>query len=170
MQLLDALTQVGNRRFLEIHLQSRLEELKKYRLPFGVIYADVDRLKNINATYGASVGDQVLHMVAQTFANNIRFFDLIVRWESDEFVVAVTNVDSNTLDLVANKLRLLVEKSGLMADEAMVRATVSLGAVPAHRVDDVETMLAKARELMRRSKWLGRNAVSLPQADENEPF
>ena len=52
MQLLDPLTEVGNRRFLEIHLQSRIEEIKKFRIPFALLYIDVDNLKEVNDTYG----------------------------------------------------------------------------------------------------------------------
>ncbi len=160
MQLLDQQTELGNKRYLEIQLQSRLEGIKKYRIPFGVLYIDVDRLKGVNETYSESAGDQILNMVAKTLSNNVRFIDIVGRWESDEFVVILLNVDENNLDLVANKLRLLMEQSHIMVDANFVRVTISIGATLAKRVDEVEILVNRAQSLMHHSKWLGRNRVS----------
>jgi diguanylate cyclase (GGDEF)-like protein/PAS domain S-box-containing protein len=161
MQLLDPLTEVGNQRFLEIHLQTRLEEIKKYRIPFGLIYMDVDHLKEVNDSYGKPVGDQILRSLAQTLNNNIRFFDFVGRWESDEFLIVALNVDENKLDFVGNKIRLLVEKSNIIVGAKLVRVTISVGATLASRVDSLEVLIDRARSLMKHSKWLGRNKVSL---------
>jgi diguanylate cyclase (GGDEF)-like protein/PAS domain S-box-containing protein len=166
MQLLDALTEVGNQRFLEIHLQSRLEEIKKYRIPFGVLYIDVDHLKEVNDSYGKPAGDQILRSIAQTITNNIRFFDVVGRWDSDEFLVVVLNVDENKLDFVGNKLRLLVENSNITVGSELIRTTISVGATLAFRVDSLDVLIARARSLMDHSKWLGRNKVSVKTTKE----
>ncbi len=161
MQLLDPLTEVGNRRFLEIHLQTRLEEIKRYRISFGLFYLDVDHLKEVNDSYGKPAGDQILRSLAQTINNSIRFFDLVGRWESDEFLIVALNIDESKLDLVGNKIRLLVEKSNITAGSKLVRATISLGATLASRVDSLDGLIDRAKSLMKHSKWLGRNKVSL---------
>lgn len=168
MQLLDPLTEVGNQRFLEIHLQTRLEEIKKYRIPFGLFYIDVDHLKEVNDSYGKPAGDQILRSVAQTINNNIRFFDLVGRWKSDEFLIVVLNVDENKLDYVGNKIRLLVEKSNITLDAKLVRVTISMGATIATRVDNLEILITRAHSLMKHSKWLGRNRVCLEIEKEDE--
>ena len=168
MQLLDPLTEVGNQRFLEIHLQTRLEEIKKYRIPFGLFYIDVDHLKEVNDSYGKPAGDQILRSVAQTINNNIRFFDLVGRWKSDEFLIVVLNVDENKLDYVGNKIRLLVEKSNITVDAKLVRVTISMGATIATRVDNLEILITRAHSLMKHSKWLGRNRVCLEIEKEDE--
>ncbi len=168
MQLLDPLTEVGNRRFLEIHIMTRLEEIKKYRLPFGLLYIDLDNLKEVNDTYGKPTGDQVLRTVAHTIANNIRFFDIVGRWDSDEFLVIVMNVDESKLDYVGNKLRLLVEKSSITLETKLLRTTISIGATLASRVDSLDALEARAHSLMKHSKWLGRNKVSMePKMEED---
>ncbi len=168
MQLLDPLTEVGNRRFLEIHILSRLEEFKKYMIPFGLLYIDVDNLKDINDTFGKPAGDQILRTISRTITNNIRFFDLVGRWDSDEFLVVVLNVDTNKLDFVGNKIRLLVEKSNIMIETQSVRATISIGATTAFRVDSLENLISRAHSLMRRSKWLGRNTVTVKAPETEE--
>ena len=167
MQLLDQQTELGNKRYLEIQLQSRLEDIKKYRIPFGVLYVDIDHLKRVNETYGESVGDQILRMVAKTLSNNVRFVDIVGRWKSDEFLVIILNVDENKLDFVANKLRLLNEQSHIMVDDTFIRATISIGAILAKRVDEVEILVNRAKALMNHSKWLGRNRVSTTMQKED---
>lgn len=168
MQLLDPVTEVGNRRFLETHILSRLKELKKYRIPFGLMYIDVDNLKEVNDSYGKPAGDQILRTVAQTIANNIRLFDLVGRWDSDEFLLVVLNVDESKLDFVGNKIRLLIEKSNVTVDAKLVRVTVSIGATLAFRVDSLDILVSRAESLMKHSKWLGRNKVSLKIEKEKE--
>ncbi len=161
MQLLDRMTEVGNRRFLENHIQSRLDEIKRLRFSFGLLFIDVDLMQEFNDTYGNAAGDHALRVVSQTISNNIRFFDIAGRWGSDQFLVLVLNVDESKLDFVANKLRLLVENSNITLGEKIAHVTISVGATLANRVDSLEILVSRAETLMQRSKWLGRNRVCL---------
>jgi GGDEF domain-containing protein len=67
---------------------------------------------------------------------------------------------------VGNKIRLLVEKSNILAGSKSVRVTVSVGATAAFRVDSLENLLALARSSMEQSKWLGKNKVSVKTRKE----
>ena len=161
MGLLDPLTGQGNRRYVEMHLNSRLEEMKRYGLAFGVLFVDVDDMSRINEKYGSVVGDKLLKMVGQTLANNTRFFEVTGRWNGEKFVVVLLNVDSEKLDLVANKLRLLVEQSHLRELDAFIKTTVSIGATLAQFTDTTASLTERASKLADHSKWLGKNRVSL---------
>ncbi len=159
--LLDSLTGLGNRRYLERHLAGRVEELRRYGVAFGVLFIDIDRFKQVNDTYGHAVGDRVLHMVAQTVSANLRPFDEAGRWGGEEFVVVVANVDAHALSIVAERIRMLVEASRLKTDGGNVRVTVSIGAVLAGEEEDPASILQRADQLMYQSKLSGRNQVSL---------
>jgi diguanylate cyclase (GGDEF)-like protein/PAS domain S-box-containing protein len=161
MGLLDPLTEQGNRRYVEMHLNSRLEEMKRYGLAFGVLFVYVDDMQHINDKHGSVVGDKVLKMIGQTLANNTRFFEVAGRWNGEQFVVVLLNIDSEKLDLVANKLRLLVEQSHLRDSDAFVKTTVSIGATLAQFTDTTASLTERARKLADHSKWLGKNCVSL---------
>jgi diguanylate cyclase (GGDEF)-like protein/PAS domain S-box-containing protein len=160
MALLDPLTEVGNQRYLEIQLISRLEELRKFKLTSGVLYLDIDKMININEAFGASGGDKVLRTVGQTLQNNIRFFDIVGRWKEDEFIVVILNITEPKLDMIANKLRLLVAQASLLVENEVISTSVSVGATLAHKNDSVDSLINRAQKLMTHAKWLGRNRVA----------
>ncbi len=161
LALLDQLTEMGNRRFLEMNIRGKLEELARYKWPFGIIFADIDHFKTINDTYGHDMGDRVLHMVSKTMSNSLRSFDVIGRWGGEEFVVVVVNVDGDKLYSVAERLRRLVEQSCISTDSETVNVTVSIGATLGQPGDDAHAILKRADELMYRSKHNGRNCISM---------
>lgn len=161
--LLDPLTQIANRRFIEIKLASSLEEFRRYGVPFGIIFCDIDHFKSINDTYGHLAGDDVLKMVARALGHNIRTTDMVGRWGGEEFLVIASHVSFQNLKQLADKLRTMIEKSFLSTRDIFVRTTMTFG-VTMVRTDDTEiTLMARADRLMYRGKAGGRNRVETEQ-------
>ena len=158
--LLDPLTQELNRRGIEMNLTSRLEEMKRYELSFGLLFIDVDRFKDINDDFGHVTGDEVLKMVSKTLSNSIRPFDVLGRWGGEEFVVIIANVNRDALSAIAERCRFLVEHSGLPPRFGSVRVSVSIGATLSQSGDDIQRLIERADQLMYRSKKFGRNCVT----------
>lgn len=155
----DALTGLANRRYAEITLNARLEELQRYGWRFGVLFIDIDHFKDINDRYGHDLGDQVLRMVARTLQNSVRSFDVVSRWGGEEYVAVIANVESEDLLTAAERSRALVEESGLPADPGL-HVTISLGATLAQKDDTIDSLIKRADALMYRSKNAGRNRVT----------
>jgi len=158
--LLDPVTQLLNRRGIEINLNSRVEEMKRYDLKFGLLFIDIDRFKSINDTYGHVTGDEVLKMVSKTLANSLRPFDTLGRWGGEEFIAIVANVDDQMLSSIAERCRFLVEHSGLPDEHGSVKVTVSIGATLSRPDDDMLKLIQRADELMYSCKEFGRNCVT----------
>ncbi len=159
--LIDPLTGIGNRRHLEMKTKAAMDELQETGEPFGLIFFDIDHFKQVNDTYGHEAGDQVLRMVGNTLKRSIRLSDTAGRWGGEEFVVLATNLNVKSLEVVAEKLRRLVEKSRLDLEQGSLQVTVSVGATLASRTDTPETLLKRADELMYTSKQQGRNRITL---------
>lgn len=157
---IDQLTGVANRRYAEISLSARHEELQRYGWPFGIAFIDIDRFKDINDRHGHQVGDEVLKMVAKTLANSVRAFDVIGRWGGEEFIAILANIDIEELKASANRFRALIEKSRLPGPPH-VKVTVSIGATLARPEETPTELVARADRLMYRSKDLGRNCVTV---------
>lgn len=164
MALLDPLTGVGNRRFIESVTYARLEELRRYGWPFGVILADIDHFKAVNDTFGHLVGDDVLTMVARTLAHNVRAFDAVGRWGGEEFAIVAQNVSAGMLRVLAERLRVLVEQSTLSVDTVSIHVTVSLGVAIARSDDTPFSLFDRADHMLYQSKQRGRNRVSLEES------
>ncbi|HAA04074.1 MAG TPA: sensor domain-containing diguanylate cyclase [Syntrophobacteraceae bacterium] len=163
--MLDPLTRLGNRRFIELNIQSRLDEMDRYQLSFGLLFLDIDQFKNINDGYGHESGDKILKMVATTLASNSRPFDVFGRWGGEEFIGIVRQVDRQSLYAIAERLRELVRTSFIMEGENKIQVTVSLGVCFAHAGDTLETLIKRADELMYQSKARGRDQVTMDAAD-----
>lgn len=157
--IIDYLTGLANRRFMEMSIEARLNEMKRYGWPFGVLFIDIDNFKNINDLYGHETGDKVLRMIAQTFINNSRPFDTTGRWGGEEFVSIILNVDRERLFDVANRMRILIEQSVMTIDSDLIKVTVSIGATMANSEDTVESIIRRADRLMYHGKISGKNRV-----------
>lgn len=161
LALLDNLTQLANRNYIEKELRSRFEEQKRFHVPFGIFFIDIDHFKKFNDTYGHDVGDKVLRFVADTFVANARPFDLYGRWGGEEFIGIIRNITGTDLEMLGNRVRILVENTYLVQEDQELRVTVSMGATLVHEDDSIDTLVKRADMLLYKSKEAGRNRLTL---------
>jgi diguanylate cyclase (GGDEF)-like protein/PAS domain S-box-containing protein len=161
LALVDPVTEIRNRGFMEISLQSVLKEVDRYSWPMGLLFVDIDRFKQVNDGYGHEAGDQILKAVAQTLVQGVRAFDIVGRWGGEEFVLIIRNINEKNLGKLAEKLRSLVAKSFVTLAACQVGVTVSIGATTFLPEDTVESAISRADALMYRSKAGGRNRITL---------
>jgi diguanylate cyclase (GGDEF)-like protein/PAS domain S-box-containing protein len=156
----DELTQIGNRRYCEMILSTRIYEHRSFAVPFGVIFLDIDRFKQFNDTHGHQTGDQVLKMVSKTVANVIRELDTVTRWGGEELVVVLPNITETALKRVAERVRVFVERCFIMAGRERLAVTATLGATLARDDDTADSIIHRADTLMYAGKVAGRNRVT----------
>ena len=155
----DPLTELANRRFAEITLASRHEEMQRYGWQFGVIFIDIDDFKRVNDRHGHAIGDDVLRLVGRTLSANARSFDVVGRWGGEEFVFVVAHVDGSELRQTAERLRVLVKRSRLPGGEG-IETTISLGAALSRTDESIPDLLGRADRLMYASKSAGKNRTT----------
>lgn len=161
LAFIDQLTGVGNRRYSEIKIGAKLEEIRRYAWAhdFGVLFLDIDHFKIFNDNYGHEVGDAVLKMVAKTMFANIREEDFVGRWGGEEFVLTISAVGNKELYGIAEKIRKLVASSNFQHNGETLHVTISVGATLAKRGEEIETVVKRADALMYEAKEGGRNNV-----------
>jgi len=157
---LDPLTGLANRRYVEMNLQGKADEMSRYGWHFGVIMMDIDRFKIVNDSYGHDSGDEVLKMVARTLLHSSRSSDLVGRWGGEEFIAIITNTNMEKLHAIAERYRSLVEQSSLPLGETPLSVTISAGATLAAPGENVEPVIKRADKLLYASKDAGRNRVT----------
>jgi diguanylate cyclase (GGDEF)-like protein len=121
---------------------------------------DLDHFKCVNDRYGHTVGDQVLKMVANTMQHCTRVFDLVGRWGGEEFIALITNINTNSLESVAERIRRMVAASELHHEGQAIQITLSIGAAVTRPGIRLDQLLDEADQLLYRSKMNGRNHVS----------
>jgi len=161
MALLDHITRLANRNYIEKELFVRFEETKRFGVPFGILFMDIDYFKQFNDTYGHDVGDRVLKFVADTLVRNSRPFDVIGRWGGDEFIGIMRKVSRRQLAYLGNRLRTLVEASYIQTESDKLHVSISLGATLVCDSDSMDTLVKRADTLLYESKRAGRNRLTM---------
>lgn len=95
--MVDSLTGVSNRRHLMEVLPSYFEKAKIENKSFHFVVFDIDKLKQINDTYGHIAGDMVIKQFSFIIHSNIRESDFIARIGGDEFVGIFYNISKDIL-------------------------------------------------------------------------
>jgi diguanylate cyclase (GGDEF)-like protein len=161
--LTDGLTGLYNYRFFQEHLQRELSRASRSKAPLSLIVLDMDNLKNINDTYGHSVGDRVIRHLADSIQRHTRKANVLVRYGGDEFCIIVPEGDLDTARQVAE--RVLHEiRQAQFSDEAHgippLTLTVSAG-VTSYRPeeDNAFSFFKRADENLLTAKRSGKDRV-----------
>jgi diguanylate cyclase (GGDEF)-like protein/PAS domain S-box-containing protein len=161
MAFLDSLTQLANRNYIQKEIQNRFEEMKRYNLPFGILFMDIDYFKDFNDKYGHDVGDIVLRYVAKTLFSNSRPFDLYGRWGGEEFIGVIRNIKGDDLENLGNRVRELVANSYIVNNRNQtLQVTISIGATIVDKGDTIDSLIKRADKLLYVSKADGRNCLT----------
>ncbi|WP_145516008.1 diguanylate cyclase [Yersinia aleksiciae] len=159
---MDVLTRLLNRRFLSTIFKREINFAGRNGTRLSVMVIDVDKLKQINDSYGHHLGDEILRKVSQVFYNNVRSSDYVFRYGGDEFLIVLTEAtEQETLNL-AERIRALANKLSIPApDGQIIVPSLSIGVAMFVGHPDYERLIQSADEALYRAKALGRNRVSL---------
>jgi diguanylate cyclase (GGDEF)-like protein len=161
LAFIDHLTQLPNRRFLEMSLDSALNEFKVHNDPLGVIVIDIDEFKKINDSLGHSGGDRALQEAARTLTGSLRPTDIVGRWGGDEFLAIARNVDREMLGKLAERCVALIGQTSILGnEERRVSLSSSVGAALSRPGEGAEEIIGRADELMYQSKNGGRGRAT----------
>ncbi|NNM71134.1 GGDEF domain-containing protein [Enterovirga aerilata] len=146
----DPLTGLLNRRGFMRDLARAVSFVRRYKMPAGLLFVDLDRFKPINDTHGHEVGDRALKHVAACLKANLRASDVIGRLGGDEFAVLLWRVDEALARQKAEALEAVLAGTPLPEPDLTVEA--SIGAAAIRPEDEPEAALARADAAMYRRK------------------
>lgn len=161
LAFLDPLTRLANRAYMEKELATRMEESRRYGMPFGVLFIDVDHFKTFNDTWGHETGDQVLKVVADTMTASSRPFDSFGRWGGEEFLGIIRHTGRDGLTVSGERIRRAIEGAYIMSNDQKLSVTVSLGGAVFHHNETAAEMVRRADEALYTSKRAGRNRLTV---------
>src|SRR5262245_7958232 len=143
----DALTDLPNRVFLRERLEQALTYVRR-GAQLAVLYLDLDGFKNVNDTFGHSIGDELLKAVANRLRVCLRETDFIARMCGDEFAIVQTTLEPLTdAAILAQRLRYEMIRSPFELRGYQIVMDVSVGIAVAPRDGTDADQLLKSADM-----------------------
>ncbi len=166
MAVVDPLTGLNNRRYLESHLVGLLEQAAQKGRPISTMILDIDHFKKVNDTYGHDAGDEVLKMFAARVKRVVRGADLMCRFGGEEFIVVMPDTKLAIAQIVGERIRAAVANALFPIEKGArsIPITVSIGVAHSNGEDTPDALFKRADQALYVSKNAGRNRVTAAAA------
>jgi diguanylate cyclase (GGDEF)-like protein len=153
----DSLTGLFNLRMFNEVWQRVHADSERDRGMYALLLIDMDKLKDINDSFGHEAGNSAITLVAQCLQRSIRATDTAARFGGDEFAVLLPGASPEVAEAVVKRVRNNVYKTTLDLRSRMIRCSVSIGVVN-YPGDgrDMRELLSIADRKMYRDKELRR--------------
>lgn len=147
----------------------KMEELiSKNEGPFSVVVADIDDFKNLNNTYGDSIGDEVINKLISILHNNLSSTDIVCR-AGDEFNILLVKKGAERSFMELEEIRRYLSDNTFSLNDDQIENvyfTLSFGVASYPR--DAKTaveLFRVADSALFRAKQLGKNRICLSEAE-----
>ena len=164
LEVLDALTDVPNRRGFYQALTPWMALARRPGLPTAMIILNLDHFKRINDDYGHAVGDMVLVAMVDVCKKQLRDSDLMGRLGGGEFAIQLPRTTQDDAMMVAERIRNAIALLPVKAEKAVINMTASLGVTTIRADDSAVSLFKRADEALREAKASGRNRVAEAQS------
>ena len=157
----DGLTGLYNRRFFFELCEKNLSLDMRHHLASVLIVLDVDQFKCINDRFGHPLGDSALVHLGRVMQSVLRSEDVLARIGGDEFAILLPNTTLLAAASLAERLRLQVMQSPLpLPDGDKLVITISAGLVENGEGELMESLYARADQMLYQAKQSGRNCIA----------
>lgn len=163
----DPLTGISNRRQMMTEGAQAFCRAQRYNRPLSVLMFDIDHFKQVNDTYGHSMGDVTLCLLAGLCQQMVREVDLLGRIGGEEFLIILPDTPLAGAIALAERLRQAIENTIISTDDPVphrstFRITISIGiATYCQALPNLEALLDNADSALYQAKRSGRNRVAV---------
>lgn len=158
----DVLTGLANRVQFESHLKNAIHACKRHDSKLALFFIDLDKFKDVNDTYGHSIGDEMLKTVSKRIQQSIREEDFIARLGGDEFVLIIKDVrEYNDMLLLADKINENIKEPIAIEDKVFFMSlSIGIAIYPDHGLNS-EDLIKHADAAMYEVKESDRNGFKI---------
>lgn len=138
------------------YLEQLIEQSESYQFPLSLVVLDIDNFKRINDTYGHSLGDNVIHTLAEIIKGRIGSDDYAARYGGEEFAIIFTDKDKNE---AFNIIELIRKDFGNKTIDGIYneKFSISIGISEAYKSISKEALFRNADTALYNAKRTGKN-------------
>jgi diguanylate cyclase (GGDEF)-like protein len=157
----DALTGLLNHWSFQNIFEREFERHRRHERNLSLLFVDIDHFKRINDDYGHQVGDRVLREIARILTANLRKIDYVFRYGGDEFVVLMTETDSQRASMLAQRIRGAVKREvgGIAPSRFPVSISIGIADCSDLTQTEREELLFRADVALYQAKNSGRDRI-----------
>ena len=154
----DSLTHLQNRAMFQIKLEKQRLRSNRNKLPFALLFLDLDHFKNVNDSLGHESGDLLLVEASTRIMHSVRETDIVARFGGDEFTIILPDIkDTDCIDRVAQDIILAIGKPfDIGLNKVYVSASIGIALYP-DDADTISGLLRNADQAMYKAKQTGRS-------------
>lgn len=150
----DPLTGLANRSLFESRLEMMLARMKRQSSKLAVLFADLDRFKQVNDSFGHATGDQLLKEVGRILGKTLRPYDTAARFGGDEFAILLEHLPQETdAEIIAQKIIRCLEHPFIIdGNTVTVGVSIGIATCDSERLFSAEELLKGADYAMYQAK------------------
>jgi diguanylate cyclase (GGDEF)-like protein len=157
----DPLTNLFNRGYLDGFLVDAYDASGRTDTPLSIAFADLDKFKSVNDTFGHAMGDQILVTTANILKANVRAADVVARYGGEEFILVFPNTEYALLKTICERIvRAFRETRHDVGVKRDLNVTISIGMAThndGRKFPSVDEFLKAADKALYTAKLQGRN-------------
>lgn len=152
----DQLTGLHNRHYMASHIDKKIKEALRHKIPCSLLVIDVDHFKQVNDTHGHDKGDLVLKSIGTLLKDECRTEDIVARFGGEEFIIFLSYCSIENAEVKAERLR---EKIATQP-HADIKLSASFGLSElTENCSSFDALFKAADEAVYNAKNSGRNCV-----------
>lgn len=160
---IDGLSKLYNRKFIKVQLDALHEDYINNNRPFSIIMLDLDNFKNINDTYGHTIGDEVIKHVGNILLNiKHQKYPTIepCRYGGDEFLVILPSYQKDGAVAIAKDIKEAFDSTVLSTGNYHDIVELSIGVSGIRDDESVQDLMKKCDQRLYHSKRTGKHCIS----------
>ena len=172
----DGLSGLYNRHYFNEISKMLYSSSKRENEELSILMLDIDKFKNVNDTYGHSIGDKILVGCSRVFKDIARESDVVIRYGGEEFLILLPKTGLEDALVMAEGIKNSIEDNKIdILNSNLVSVTISIGVskrIPSSD-KDIESIIKRADEALYLAKENGRNRIETimrPLHNNKMPF
>jgi diguanylate cyclase (GGDEF)-like protein len=170
---IDDLTGLYNMRSVYERLNQEIDRARRYKHSLAVFMMDMDEFKRVNDNHDHLFGSYVLSEVGKIIKSNIRSVDFAARYGGDEFLICLTQTETQGALRFADRLRKKIADYTFVNGPDSIQLSASFGAAILEHgksLLDAHSLVRLADAKLYEAKSNGKNRIESAIVDEDTRF